>query len=64
MTKTDVALDRAPAPPGETAASSYHLSNTLDWSSLAAQIKNQTFVLEVDEFPAQPDFSTELKPSE
>lgn len=28
-----------------TAAPSFHLSDTLDWSSLAAQIKNQVIVI-------------------
>lgn len=30
---------------GDTAASSFHLSETLDWSSLSAQIKNRTVML-------------------
>lgn len=33
------------AQPSGTAASAYHLSGTVDWSSLASQIKNQTIII-------------------
>ncbi len=36
-----------PNPHGDTAAASYHLSDTLDWSSLSAQIKNRVIVVPV-----------------
>lgn len=29
----------------ETAASSFHLSDTLDWASLSAQIKNRVLIV-------------------
>ncbi len=36
----------------ETAASAFHLSDTIDWSSLAAQTKNQVLILPL---PVQVD---------
>ena len=37
--------------PSETAASGFHLPETLDWSSLSAQIKNRLIILPVGESP-------------
>ena len=34
---------------GSTGGSAFHLSNTVDWSSVSAQIKNQTVVVAVRE---------------
>lgn len=47
MNKIGMLLDHNAMRQGGTAASSFHLSETLDWSSLSAQIKNRTVVLPV-----------------
>ena len=38
-------------PQGGTAAPGFHLSETIDWSSHAAQIKNQVILLPVQAMP-------------
>ena len=45
MTKTTRSQSSGPAFPSSTAASSYHLSESLDWSSLSAQMKNRTVLI-------------------
>lgn len=47
MNKIGMLLDHSATQQGGTAASSFHLSETLDWSSLSAQIKNRTVMLPV-----------------
>ena len=47
MKKNDIILDHSAIWQGGTAASSFHLSETLDWSSFSAQIKNRTVVIPV-----------------
>lgn len=45
MTKTARNQNSGPALPSSTAASSYHLPESLDWSSLSAQMKNRTVLI-------------------
>ena len=42
----------------ETAASSFHLSDTVDWSSLSAQIKNRVVIVDPVhiEVPSAPNY--------
>lgn len=45
MTKTARSQNSGPALPSSTAASSYHLPESLDWSSLSTQFKNRTVLI-------------------
>ena len=45
MTKTIQDMGLESISPGGTAASSYHLSDSLDWSSLSKKKKNQVILL-------------------
>ena len=45
--RTDQNTDAMRTRPSETAASGFHLPETLDWSSLSAQIKNRLIILPV-----------------
>ena len=45
MTKTARSQSSGPAFPSSTASSSYHMSESLDWSSLSAQVKNRTVLV-------------------
>lgn len=45
MTKTPRSQSSGPSFPSGTAASSYHLPESLDWSSLSAQMKNRTILI-------------------
>ena len=49
--KTEQNTDAMRTGPSETAASGFHLPETLDWSSLSAQIKNRLIILPVGESP-------------
>ena len=58
MTNTKQATGSDPTPHGGTAASAFHLSGTLDWSSLSAQSKNRVTVV-----PAYEIASPTLEPT-
>ena len=45
MTRAKQTTGANPRVQGGTAASAFHLSGTLDWSSLSAQIKNRSIVI-------------------
>ena len=45
MTKTIQDMELESISPSGTAASAYHLSDSLDWSSLSAQMKNQVILI-------------------
>ena len=47
--KTEQNTDAMRVGPSETVASGFHLPETLDWSSLSAQIKNRLIILPVGE---------------
>ncbi len=47
--RTGQSTDAMQTGPSETAASGFHLPETLDWSSLSAQIKNRLIILPVGE---------------
>ena len=51
MTSTKPPEGFDPNPQGGTAAPGFHLSETIDWSSHAAQIKNQVILLPVQSMP-------------
>ena len=57
MRKTKAETAGLAAPIGDTAASAYHLSGTLDWSSLAARIKNQVIIMPATVFTPKSDNS-------
>lgn len=47
---------------GGTAASAFHLSGTIDWSSLSAQIKNRKTVIEVQRLKSQNEYKRSKRP--
>lgn len=51
MTRTKPPIGFDPSTQGTTAASGFHLSETIDWSSHAAQVKNQVILLPVQTRP-------------
>ena len=51
MTRTKPPIGFDPSSQGMTAASGFHLSETIDWSSHAAQVKNQVILLPVQTRP-------------
>ena len=47
--RTEQNTDAMRVDPSETIASGFHLPETLDWSSLSAQIKNRLIILPASE---------------